>query len=92
MLDRFAVITLPKNEEDKKKCFEELEAVASKYEAYISKKFIIRGLDVEDAKEIMERYTVDEEDLVWIYLVREGKSIKDVIKEALDVEERYRTL
>ena len=92
MLDKFAVITLPKNEEDKKKCLEELEAIASKYQTDISENLIVRRLDIKDAKEIMERYTVDEEDLVWIYLVREGKSIKDVIKEALDVEERYRTL
>ena len=87
MLDRFAVITLPKNEEDKKKCFEELEAVASKYKTDNSENLIVRRLDIKDAKEIMERYTVDEEDLVWIYLVREGKSIKDVIKEVLEADE-----
>ena len=84
MLDKFAVITLPKNEEDKKKCFEELKAVASKYEAYISKKFIVRGLDVEDAKEIMEKYIgIDEEDLIWAYYEGDGKTVKEIIEEVL---------
>ena len=87
MLDKFAVITLPKNEEDKKKCFEELEAIASKYQTDISENLIVRRLDIKDAEEIMKKYTVDEEDLVWTYLVGEGKSIKDVIKEVLEADE-----
>ena len=87
MLNKFAVITLPENEEDKKKCFEELEAVASKYKTDISENLIVRRLDIEDAEELMKKYTVNEEDLVWAYLAGSGKSITNIIKEVLEADE-----